>query len=59
LWEDAKIGFKHLASWEKVAVVTDVDWIRAATKLFGMLLPGHVRLFSHREIDAARQWVCA
>ncbi|MGB5366203.1 MAG: STAS/SEC14 domain-containing protein, partial [Polyangiales bacterium] len=24
-WEDAKVGMKHLTSFERVAVVTDVD----------------------------------
>jgi len=57
MWEDAKIGFKHLASWEKIAVVTDVDWIRAAMKLFGFMLPGHVRVFHNGELSAARHWL--
>jgi hypothetical protein len=28
MWEDAKIGLKHLGFWDRVAVVTDVEWIR-------------------------------
>ena len=27
LWEDLKIGVEHPTRWERVAVVTDVDWI--------------------------------
>ena len=57
LWEDAKIGLKHLASWDKIAVVTDVDWIRVATKVFGFLLQGHIRLFHNTELNVARDWL--
>ena len=57
LWEDTKIGLKHLASWERVAVVTDVEWIRAAMKVFGFLLHGHMRVYHNAELAAAREWV--
>lgn len=57
LWEDAKIGLKRLASWDRIAVVTDVEWIRAATKAFGFLLRGQVRLFHDGELNAAREWL--
>ena len=57
MWEDAKIGLRHLASWDRVAVVTDVDWIIAAMKAFGFLLHGHFRVFRNRQIAEARAWI--
>jgi SpoIIAA-like len=57
MWEDTKIGLKHLASWDRIAVVTDVEWIRAAMKVFGFLLHGHVRVFQNSELTTARDWV--
>jgi hypothetical protein len=57
LWEDMKIGLKHLTSWDRIAVVTDVDWIRATMKVFGFLLHGHVRVFYNSELTAAREWL--
>jgi hypothetical protein len=57
MWEDMKVGLQHLTAWEKIAVVTDVEWVRAAVKAFGFLLPGRVRLFQNGELDLARQWV--
>jgi hypothetical protein len=57
MWEDTKIGLKHLASWDRIAVVTDVEWIRAAMKVFGFLLHGHVRVFQNEELTSAREWV--
>lgn len=27
-WEDTKIGVEHLTRWERIAVVTDFDWMK-------------------------------
>ncbi len=57
MWDDAKIGLRHLARWERVAVVTDTEWIRAAVKVFGILMPGHVHVFHDGELEQATRWV--
>ena len=57
MWDDAKIGLKHLTAWERIAVVTDTEWIRSATRLFGFAIPGHVRVFANNELSAAKEWV--
>lgn len=57
MWEDAKIGFEHLSRWERVAVVTDIEWIKAAMRFFGFLIPGHYRCFSTGETAQARTWI--
>ena len=57
MWDDAKLGLKHVSGWERVAVVSDVDWIRSAMKVFGVVIPGHVRVFHDRELDDAKRWV--
>ena len=56
-WEDAKVGMKHLTSFERVAVVTDVDWIEKMVKAFGFALPGEVRVFDDDDLDEARIWI--
>lgn len=57
MWDDAKVGLRHLAAWERVAVVTDVAWIRTAVKMFAFVMPGQVRIFSNSELAGARQWL--
>lgn len=57
LWEDAKVGLNHLAAWERIAVVTDVDWLRTATKALGFAMPGEVRLFANADLETARTWL--
>jgi SpoIIAA-like len=39
----------HLAGWERVAVVTDIDWIRLAINFFRFLVPGEIRIFPTSE----------
>jgi hypothetical protein len=57
-WEDAKVGMRHFTSFERVAVVTDVDWIETGVKAFGFVMPGDVRVYDGHELDQAREWVC-
>jgi hypothetical protein len=56
-WEDFKEGVRHFFQWEKMAVVTDVEWIRRAINGFGVFMPGELRVFPNREAAAARTWV--
>lgn len=57
IWDDTKVGLKHLTAWEKVALVTDVHWLRNTIKTIGFLIPGTVKLFGNTEMDAAREWI--
>jgi hypothetical protein len=57
LWDDFKVGMEHLTRWQRIAVVTDVDWIRHAVRFFSFLLPGTTRLFSRSDAAAARAWI--
>ncbi len=33
-----------------MALVSDVEWVRAAVKVFAIAIPGHVRAFHNREL---------
>ncbi len=57
VWEDFRLGIDNLLRWERVAVVTDVDWIRVAVKVFRFLVPGEIRVFRMHEVTEARLWV--
>jgi hypothetical protein len=43
VWDDTNLGLKHLAGWERMAVVSDVEWVRGAIRVFCLAIPGHVR----------------
>lgn len=57
VWEDFKIGLEYLSRWERIAVVTDVDWLRAAANAFRFLVPGEVRVFAMADVAQARDWI--
>ncbi|HFE45371.1 MAG TPA: STAS/SEC14 domain-containing protein [Nannocystis exedens] len=57
LWDDAKVGLKHLTHFEKFALVTDNHVIAASTKALGFLIPGEVRVFALSELATATTWI--
>lgn len=59
VWEDFAVGMEHLLRWERIAVVTDVEWIRHTMNAFRFLLPGKIRLFAVNEAASARAWIVA
>jgi len=59
MWEDAKLGGSEVKSWEKVAIVTDKDWLRHMVKAFAWMLPGEVRVFELSARDDATAWAAS
>ena len=63
LWEDLKFstgsGVPHHDAWERMAIVSDADWVRHALAAFGWLVPGEVRAFLTPQLDEATAWLAA
>jgi SpoIIAA-like len=59
IWEDFKVGMEHLTRWERVAVVTDVEWIKQTMRFFSFLMPGTMKSFPTSEAAQARAWIIA
>jgi SpoIIAA-like len=59
MWEDFKVGMQHLLRWERIAVVTNVDWIRHTIRAFSFIMPGEIRIFPLAEAAKAREWIVA
>ena len=57
LWDDAKVGFQHLTAWEKIAVVSDNQWVLGLTKVFGFIMPCPVKVFNGNQLADANEWV--
>jgi hypothetical protein len=61
LWEDAKVqfgyGIRHRDAWERIAVVTDLDWVCRSLELFSWMVPGEMRQFSESEMERAKSWL--
>ena len=59
IWEDAKLGLKDPRGWEKVAIVSDKDWLKHAVHALGWMVPGEVRVFDLAELSAAKSWAAS
>lgn len=57
LWDDAKFGLAYYHEWERVAVVTDVGWLRGMIWAFQWLIPSKFKLFPNAKLEQARQWI--
>jgi hypothetical protein len=61
LWADSKLGFdlgvRHREARIRSAIVTDIDWMARATKLFAWMIPGEARVFPLAELEQAKAWV--
>ena len=59
IWEDLKIGVEHPTRWERVAVVTDVDWIVQMIRLLSFIMPCPTKLFPSSDVAQAHAWIIA
>lgn len=60
LVEDLKLGlgtlFSRHASFKRVAVVSDKEWVVHTIHLVGWMMPGEVAVFGLDALEQAKQW---
>jgi len=59
IWHDLKMGVEHWRKWKRIALVTDVDWMRHGVDWFGWMTPGEVKHFPMADRAAAIAWAAA
>jgi hypothetical protein len=57
LWDDAKLGLKHLHDFEKIAVVGGPRWVEATVKLFAHLMDAEVKSMAQEQLAEAWEWI--
>lgn len=57
--DDALLGLAHWSHFERLAIVTDVDWIDHGLRLFAPLIPGKTRVFPADATQEALSWAAA
>lgn len=61
VWTDLRLGTSHMTTLRRItkaALVTDIEWIRRAANLQGLLPVGpEIRIFSLAEQAEARRWI--
>ena len=58
-WDDLDLGFEHASRCERIAIVTDIAWVRLTVKAIRFLIPGEIRVFATIETPQARAWITA
>jgi hypothetical protein len=55
----ADTGFRarHATRFDRVAVVSDEDWLRPAMRVLSFLLPGKARAFPVHQLETAKTWL--
>jgi hypothetical protein len=54
---DVEFRARHASSFERVAVVSDEDWMRPALRALSFLMPGKARGFRVKELEQAKAWL--
>src|SRR3954452_4411902 len=54
---DTRFRARHASSFERVAVVSDEDWVRPALGALSFLMPGKAKGFRVRDLEAAKDWL--
>lgn len=57
VWDDMLLGIRHWTRFARIAVVTDVNWLRISMRVFAPLIPGEFELFDLAQLDEARNWI--
>lgn len=55
--DDTVLGFRHWHEFPYIALVTEIDWVKNAIRLFAPFFPGEVRLFPLSEQEDAKNWI--
>ncbi|MEX3011912.1 STAS/SEC14 domain-containing protein [Hoeflea sp. TYP-13] len=57
MWDDTRLGLSHITAFSKLAVVSDIGWVRQGAKIFGPLIPAQLHVFENNRIDDAKEWI--
>lgn len=55
--EDLGFRARHASAFERVAVVTDEDWMRPALSALSFLMPGKAKGFRTADLATAKSWL--
>ncbi|SIN89516.1 SpoIIAA family protein [Halodesulfovibrio marinisediminis] len=54
---DALFGVRHLFSWNKIAIVTDLTWMHKGARYILPLMPFEAKMFVEGEYEFAKKWL--
>src|SRR5207237_86885 len=58
-WDDLNVRIEYVPPCARVAIVTDVGWVRFMVKAFRVLVPGEIEVFATVRACEGRAWIAA
>jgi hypothetical protein len=58
-WDELDLGLEHASRCERVAIVTDIGWVRLTVKALRFLIPSEIRVFATVQAAEGRDWIKA
>lgn len=55
--QDALLGIKHIAKWNRAAIISDSEAVIGFTAVFSKVMPGEFRGYHKTDYDKAVDWV--
>ena len=52
-----KVSFEHFTRWQRMAIVSDENWVRKAHEILSPFVHGEIRSYKTEEFKAAKEWV--
>jgi SpoIIAA-like len=58
-WDELDLGLEHATRCERVAIVTDIAWVRFTVRAVRFLIPSKIRVFPRDQAEEGRAWISA
>jgi len=58
-WDELDLGSERAGQCERVAIVTDIAWVRLTVKALRFLIPSEIRVFPTLQTVESRAWITA
>jgi hypothetical protein len=52
-----KVSFEHFTKWNRMAIITDQQWVRRAYDVLSHVVHGEIRTYELKDFSAAKEWV--
>jgi hypothetical protein len=56
-WDELDLGSERAGQCERVAIVTDIAWVRLTVKALRFLIPSEIRVFPTTKASESRAWI--
>ena len=56
-WDEMQLGVAQSPIWERIALVSDVGWLKHTVRMLQLVIPGDIRVFATDQTPDALAWI--